>query len=127
MRNAPAGNSFWQGTSNGAGIRGKENSLASIIVSTHGPLTIRTESRPGEKAIRASGDLDITTAPALESSLLHAFEGEASSVVVDLTEIRFIDGFGVRVVRWAQEHARREGDRIRIAGSAVIRRVLPSH
>jgi anti-anti-sigma factor len=100
--------------------------LASIVVSTHGPLTIRREDYGDTLAIRAIGDLDIATAPALETSLLHAFEGDASSIVVDLTEIRFIDGFGVRVVQWAQEHSRGEPDRIRIAGSAVVRRVIPS-
>ena len=98
--------------------------MASITVVTHGPLTIRTERGTGSTALRAIGDLDLVTSVALEHALLHAFESDARSIVVDLTEIRFIDSAGLRVVAWARQHAEKESDRVRIAGSAMTRRFL---
>jgi anti-sigma B factor antagonist len=96
-------------------------------VQQHGLLTIRIEDQDHSRAIRAEGELDIASAPALERSLLHAFEGGASSIVLDLSEVRFIDAAGLRTVLWAQQHSRDAADRVQIiAGSAAIRRMLPS-
>jgi len=99
--------------------------MAWITVDKHGPLTIRTEKANETLALRAIGDLDLATTPAFEESVQHALNGDASSIVIDLTEIRFIDAIGIRAVLWAQEEARTREGRIRIAGSAAIRRVLP--
>ena len=94
-------------------------------VRQHGSLIIRTEQQDQSRAIRAEGELDIATAAALEHSLLHAFESGASSIVLDLSEVRFMDAAGLRVVLWAQQHSRDAVDRVRIvAGSAAVNRML---
>jgi anti-sigma B factor antagonist len=108
------------------GTREGELDLISSV-RQHGSLTIRTEDQDHSRAIRAEGELDIASAPALERSLLHAFESGASSIVLDLSEVRFIDAAGLRTVLWAQQHSRDAADRVQIvAGSAAIRRMLPS-
>jgi anti-anti-sigma factor len=99
--------------------------MAWITVDKHGPLTIRTEKMDDTLTLRAIGDLDLVTSPAFEQSVLRALEGEASSIVIDLTEVPFVDASGIRLVRWVREQARAGEGRIRIAGSAAIRRVLP--
>ena len=106
--------------------RRKEAPLAPSSARTYGPLTIRIEEHEDSLALRAIGELDISSAPALEDSLLHAFESAAPSVTLDLTEVSFIDTTGLRVVAWAHENSRAEGDRVRMADSASIRRRLPS-
>ena len=96
-------------------------------VRQHGSLIIRTEQQDHLRTIRAEGELDIATAPALERMLLHAFESEAASIVLDLTKVRFIDTTGLLTVLWARQHSRNDGDRMRIVtGSVAIRRMLPS-
>jgi anti-sigma B factor antagonist len=97
----------------------------SISVRKHGRLTIRIEREGRSLAVRAAGELDIATAPALEDSLLHALESGASLIALDLTGVTFVDPTGLRVLLWAAEHSRAEGDRLRIdCGSAPIRRLL---
>jgi anti-sigma B factor antagonist len=94
----------------------------STSVRRHGGLTIRIDQDERSLVVRAVGDLDIDSAPALEDSLLHALESEASSIVLDLAGVTFIDPTGLRVLLWAAARSR-EGvciDR----GSAAIRRLL---
>jgi anti-anti-sigma factor len=100
--------------------------LASIVVNTYGPLTLRIEGLGDALTVRAIGALDISTAHALEHALLHAFEGPASSIALDLTELRFVDAVGQRVIVWAEQHAQAEPDRIRVAGSAGCPRLEPA-
>jgi anti-anti-sigma factor len=60
-----------------------------------------------------------------EESVRRALDADASLIVIDLTEVAFIDASGIRAVLWAQEQARAGERRIRIARSAAVRRVLP--
>jgi anti-sigma B factor antagonist len=75
--------------------------------------------------IRLQGELDIATDPTLESALLHAMEGEAAPIVLDLQRVSFIDSMGLRVLVWAARESREEGDRLRIDGrSGAVRRMI---
>ena len=75
--------------------------------------------------IRVEGELDIATAPALESALLHALDSEAPSIVLDLERVSFIDSMGLRVLVWAARQSREDGDRLRIdCGSGVVQRMI---
>ena len=94
-------------------------------VRRHGSLIIRTERQDHSRTIRAEGELDIASAPGLECLLLQAFESDAASIVLDLSNVRFIDAAGLRTVLWAHQHSRNNGGRLRIvAGSAAVRRML---
>ena len=97
----------------------------SISVRKHGPLTIRVEQDRNAIVLRAVGELDIASAPGLEHSLLHVLEGSASSIVLDLTAVSFIDPAGLRVLLWAAGRSREEGDRLRIdCGSPAVRQLI---
>jgi anti-sigma B factor antagonist len=75
--------------------------------------------------IRTQGELDIATAPALESALLHALDSLAPSIVLDLERVSFIDSMGLRVLVWAAKQSREDGDRLRIdCGSGVVHRMI---
>ena len=97
----------------------------SISVRKHGGLTVRIDQDGYSLAVRAVGELDIASAPALEDSLVHALESGASSIVLDLIGVTLIDPTGLRVLLWAAAHSDENGDRFRInSGSAGIRRLL---
>jgi anti-anti-sigma factor len=75
--------------------------------------------------LRATGELDIASAPGLEHSLLHVLESGASSIVVDLTAVSFIDPAGLRVLLWAAGRSSEDGDRLRIdCGSPAVRQLI---
>jgi anti-sigma B factor antagonist len=75
--------------------------------------------------IRIQGELDIATAPALESALLHALDSGAASIVLDLERVSFIDSMGLRVLVWAARESHEDGDRLRIdCGSGPVRRMI---
>jgi anti-sigma B factor antagonist len=97
----------------------------SISVRKHGPLTIRMEQDRNSIVLRAAGELDIASAPGLEHSLLHVLESGASSIVVDLTAVSFIDPAGLRVLLWAAGRSSEDVDRLRIdCGSPAVRQLI---
>ena len=61
--------------------------------------------------IRATGELDVASAPELERALDEAQTG-APVVVLDLNDLVFIDSSGVRVIVEASEYARIAGHRL---------------
>ena len=75
--------------------------------------------------IRIQGELDIATAPKLESVLLHAMDSGAPSIVLDLGQVSFIDSMGLRVLVSAAKESRKNGDRLRIdCGSGRVRQMM---
>jgi anti-anti-sigma factor len=97
----------------------------SVSVRKHGRLTVRIDQDGHALVVRALGDLDIAGAPALEDSLRHVLESGAPSIVLDLTGVTFIDPTGQRVLQWAAENSREDGDRLRIdARSGAVRQML---
>jgi anti-anti-sigma factor len=71
------------------------------------------------------GELDLATAPMLESAFDAAFRDDAAKViVVDLTELSFMDSTGIHLlVRMRSACA--DADRLRVVnGSRAVQRVL---
>ena len=90
------------------------------------PFSVRSERE--ERAVHRitpAGELDIATAAILENAFYEAFEdGGAEMIVVDLTELAFIDSTGLGVLvrmNAVCEHT----DRLRIInGSPAVERLL---
>ena len=72
--------------------------------------------------IELDGELDIAGAPAVERALKRAEACGASTVVLDLRRLRFIDTSGLRVVVLA--HRRRAGRLALVRGSPAVQRVF---
>jgi anti-sigma B factor antagonist len=90
-------------------------------------FAVRVEQDGEGLAVRAVGEIDIATAPALESAMLGALESGAVSILLDLEQVSFIDSMGMRVLVWAARECREDGkpDRLRIdCGPGPVRRVL---
>jgi anti-sigma B factor antagonist len=58
----------------------------------------------GVRVVAVRGELDLSTAPALEGPLDEALVGGEASVLIDLTECEFIDSTGIAMIvrAWQQ-------------------------
>jgi anti-sigma B factor antagonist len=92
-------------------------------VGRDGLFSVRVAEAGDELAVHAAGELDIASAPALEHSMLHALESGATSIVLDLTGVTFIDRMGLGVVLWAAR-SDENGDSLRIRVGSAVRRMI---
>ena len=77
---------------------------------TPGDFRIETTSvSPGERCLTPVGELDLATAPRLESELERAVAAGAARVVVDLSQVGFLDSTGLRMFLALNERAHAEG------------------
>ena len=90
-----------------------------------GPLTIRMEQAGDVLTVRAIGDLSRSTAETFEAELRLAISGDASTVVLDLGDVRFIDSTGLRSVVRIANQSLRAGARLRMRRpSASVQQAL---
>jgi anti-anti-sigma factor len=96
-----------------------------VIMLTAGPLSVRETRECGVHRLTPVGELDIATSPRLESAFNAVFQDEAAEmIVVDLTELSFIDSTGVSLLI-RMRRACAAADRLRIInGSRAVERVL---
>ena len=83
-----------------------------------------TSERDGEiHSIRLFGELDVATAGAVEDELSRVEATDASTIVIDLAGLTFMDSTGIR--RLVNAAARSGGHRLALLrGGAAIQRVL---
>ncbi|MFN2544763.1 MAG: STAS domain-containing protein [Actinomycetota bacterium] len=79
----------------------------------------RTEQPSG---FRLAGELDLTTAPKLEEALRSAGSGEP--LTLDVTDLRFMDSIGIRVLLTAAQEYSEESPLVLLNPSGEVRRVL---
>ena len=81
----------------------------------------------GETAVvRASGELDLATAPALERAIAAPMDDPGvRSITLDLRPLRFIDSTGLRIVLTTDGRLRADGRRLQvIKGRPSVHRVF---
>lgn len=90
-----------------------------------GQLTLR-EYREGDvHTIALTGELDLSNAAEVERALLHAEATDASTVLVDLSELHFMDSTGIRLLVAADARSRADSARLRLTRPpAQVFRVL---
>ena len=76
------------------------------MVETGSPATYRVEREQGCAVVVASGEIDLYTAPGLRRALAVAVT-LSGHVVVDVTDVDFMDSTGLAVVLRARGHGRR--------------------
>jgi anti-sigma B factor antagonist len=90
------------------------------------PFSVEVEQREGQNVVAVRGELDLATAPELESALLPGL-GEGGSATLDLRGLEFMDSTGVRVIVAAHLAAEEHGGRlsvVRTAPESAVARVL---
>ncbi|MDQ3723099.1 MAG: STAS domain-containing protein [Actinomycetota bacterium] len=88
-----------------------------------GSLAVRSEREGEAHIIELIGELDLAGAPRLEQALRDAEAGDASSIVVDLGALDFIDSTGLRLLVMAAERLK-EGRFSLLRGSRQVHRVF---
>ncbi len=89
------------------------------------PLSVRETSEGGVRRLTPIGELDLATAPLLESAFEAVFrDDDAEMIVVDLTELSFMDSTGIHLLLRMRD-ACADVDRLRVInGSRAVERVL---
>ena len=88
------------------------------------PFEVRTERAGRVHRLIPTGELDIATTPILERAFEAVYEGDAAMIIVDLTELSFMDSTGIRALMQMNE-ACEGADRLRIVnGSPAVVKVL---
>src|SRR4051794_1212929 len=84
-------------------------------------LSIAIEHHDDRMLVSLRGELDLSTAPALDEALRDA----NSEIVVDLSALAFIDASGLNVLASAGRRAERHGDRlVNINASPLARQMF---
>ena len=85
-------------------------------------LELRSERRDEEHVVALAGDLDLEGAERVAQELRRAEASDARRVVLDLSDLKFIDSNGIRLIIEADARLRTEGERL-----ALIRGPQPVH
>lgn len=95
------------------------------IVDRFGDLEVRSERTGDEHVIALAGELDLAGVDRVTEELLRAEATDADAIVVDLSELTFIDSSGIRLILEADARSRADGNRLRLRrGSALVQRVF---
>jgi anti-anti-sigma factor len=78
-----------------------------------GLLTIRSEAQDAH-FVSLSGELDLASAKALEDEFIRIEATSISRIVVDLSELEFMDSTGIAVIMRAHQRAKLDGHVLRV-------------
>ncbi|GIH96276.1 hypothetical protein Psi01_69060 [Planobispora siamensis] len=91
-----------------------------LMMSDHADTT-------GDAVVTVRGEIDITTAPLLEAHIRRTLltRRRPADIVLDLRGVTFMDASGLTALVHIDDHARRNGHGIRLAGvSCPVARLL---
>jgi anti-sigma B factor antagonist len=77
-----------------------------------GELRIETTRRGTRTELTLAGELDLISAPQLESELMAVASPGAGELLIDLAEVQFIDSTGLRVLLGATKRADAAGQKL---------------
>lgn len=89
-------------------------------------MALEHQDEAGSTVVRVSGELDLSTGPELESYVRQLLDaGPPESVVLDLSDVAFVDSSGVSAMMRVWRLCQRLGSRLEIgAMSTFVARVL---
>jgi anti-anti-sigma factor len=77
-----------------------------------GELSIRLEEDSGTQVLALYGELDLSSAEVLDSTLRSVEAREPSGILIDLSGLQFIDSSGLAVLIDATTRSREDSDRL---------------
>ena len=90
-----------------------------------GVLEICSERRGDDHVIALSGELDLADTCRVTDELVRVEGTDARRIVLDLSDLSFIDTSGVRLIIEAQARSRADGQRLALLrGPRAVRRVF---
>ena len=90
------------------------------------PFELFSERTEGAEHIRVSGELDLSVIGEVDREVRRAEAGDASSILLDLKRLEFLDASGIRLLVDASVRSEVNGGRLRIArsSSTQVKRVF---
>ncbi len=90
-----------------------------------GVLTMSSERNGPVHTLRLSGDLDLATTSRVEAELKRVEASDAQTIVIDLSDVAFINSTGVHLLVDAQLRSRADANGLTLLrGSPTVQRVL---
>lgn len=88
-----------------------------------GGLRLHSEREQNCHLVALEGELDLACVDLLEEEMARVFAADAPAIVLDLSELRFIDSAGIRLLLQLQTRSSGNGSRLRMlrAGPQVQR------
>jgi anti-sigma B factor antagonist len=75
--------------------------------------------------IRLAGEMDVGNVDEAREAVMAAIEGEDVDVIVDISELEFIDSIGISMLLEAQAASRKDSDRLAFRGThAEVARIF---
>jgi anti-anti-sigma factor len=87
-------------------------------------LTVQDVVSGGWHTLRLCGEVDLAAGDLLDDVIEQVCQVAIDGVVLDLSEVSFIDSTGVRAVLELRKRCQRQGAELRIVGSSAVRRVF---
>jgi anti-anti-sigma factor len=88
-------------------------------------LEVRTERNDDEQVIALAGELDLDGAQRVSQELQRAATADVRRIVLDLSNLQFIDSSGVRLIVEANARSRTDGAKLAlIRGPRPVQRVF---
>ncbi len=92
---------------------------------SHRPLTVSTTRHADRCVIAPIGDLDLSSAAALDAEVRAAEATDVDQIVIDLSGVTFMDSTGLRLLVQADARSRADSNRLRLVrGSRRVQRVF---
>jgi len=90
-----------------------------------GRIVIDAQPESAALVLRVSGEVDMHTSPQMRQALQDALAARPARLILDLTEVGYMDSSGVGTIVEAKRHADRQGGRVVLANlQARVRSVL---
>lgn len=88
-------------------------------------LNVSTQQQDNHVVIAATGEIDLHTAPRLETELTDQIRAGVGQLIVDLRDVEFCDSTGVNVLLSAMRRAHEHGGGLSLVGpQPPVRKVL---
>jgi anti-sigma B factor antagonist len=91
---------------------------------THPQIEIQSAEQSGSAVLTVSGEVDLATAPALQTALLAMMERGSARVIVDMAEVTFMDSSGLSALLAARDAGGEEFEMVLVVGPGMVRRLL---
>jgi anti-sigma B factor antagonist len=99
--------------------------MSNLEQAGNGVLAVKSEREGETVMVSLFGEADLFTAPTLEDHLKRALASDAERVIVDMSELQFIDSMSLRVLMKAELAEREASNRLFfLPGRPQVERVL---
>ena len=90
-----------------------------------GRFEVRSERRGKDQVLALSGELDLATAPHVETELQAAEATDVDQIILDLCGLDFIDSTGLRLIINADARSKANGQRLKLLpGPPQVQRIF---